>query len=268
MASRHTINGHLDTTTGFNHCRLMYTSQPYPQHTIPPIQGKLSLSNDSNYQIRGNPVIEQTMIQPKPIVQFVAETNLPTTQGVLRIRAYRNSDTGHEPIAILGSIDRPEASTPIPLRVHDACFTSEVLGSIKCDCKDQLDASITYIQQHGGLVIYLHQEGRGIGLANKLAAYALQEQGFDTVDANRQLHLPDDAREYQDAVAILADLNIPVVNLLTNNPRKVDHLEHLGVQIAKRIPLEVQTSTTAQDYLETKRTRMGHWLPPKGDPEA
>jgi len=208
------------------------------------------------------------MIQQKTIVQFVAETNLPTTQGVLRIRAYRNSDTGHEPIAILGDIHKLEGSTPVPLRVHDACFTSEVLGSIKCDCKDQLDASIAYIQQHGGLVIYLHQEGRGIGLANKLAAYALQEQGFDTVDANRQLHLPDDAREYQDAVAILTDLNISTVHLLTNNPRKVKHLEQLGIQIAKRIPLEVPTSTTAQAYLETKRARMGHWLHPKREPKA
>lgn len=208
------------------------------------------------------------MIQQKTIVQFVAETNLPTTQGVLRIRAYRNSDTGHEPIAILGDIHKFEGSTPVPLRVHDACFTSEVLGSIKCDCKDQLDASIAYIQQHGGLVIYLHQEGRGIGLANKLAAYALQEQGFDTVDANRQLHLPDDVREYHDAVAILTDLNISTMHLLTNNPRKVEHLEQLGIQIAKRIPLEVQTSTTAQAYLETKRARMGHWLHPKSEPKA
>ena len=195
-------------------------------------------------------------------LQFIAETNLPTTHGLLKMRAYRNVDTGHEPIAVLwGPID----TESVVLRVHDACFTSEVFGSIKCDCKNQLDAAIEYIKEHNGVIIYLHQEGRGIGLANKLAAYALQEDGLDTVDANRALHLPDDAREYEDAVSILKDLDISNVQLLTNNPRKMEHLQKLGVQIDKRLPLQVQTSAEAYDYLNSKRLRMGHILTPKSD---
>jgi len=195
-------------------------------------------------------------------LQFIAETNLPTTHGLLKMRAYRNVDTGHEPIAVLwGPID----TESVVLRVHDACFTSEVFGSIKCDCKNQLDAAIEYIKEHNGVIIYLHQEGRGIGLANKLAAYALQEDGLDTVDANRALHLPDDAREYEDAVSILKDLDISNVQLLTNNPRKMEHLQKLGVQIDKRLPLQVQTSAEAYDYLNSKRLRMGHILIPKSE---
>ena len=195
-------------------------------------------------------------------LQFIAETNLPTTHGLLKMRAYRNVDTGHEPIAVLwGPID----TESVVLRVHDACFTSEVFGSIKCDCKNQLDAAIEYIKEHNGVIIYLHQEGRGIGLANKLAAYALQEDGLDTVDANRALHLPDDGREYEDAVSILKDLDISNVQLLTNNPRKMEHLQKLGVQIDKRLPLQLQTKAEAYDYLNSKRLRMGHILIPKSE---
>jgi GTP cyclohydrolase II len=208
----------------------------------------------------GNSVNRITMSSSHTPLQFIAQTNLPTTHGLLKVRAYRNIETGHEPVAIVcGSID----TESVALRVHDACFTSEVFGSIKCDCKGQLDAAIEYIKEHNGIIIYLHQEGRGIGLANKVAAYALQESGLDTIDANRALHLPDDAREYDDAVAILKDLGVSSVQLLTNNPRKVEHLQTLGVNIDKRIPLEVHTSAEAHSYLASKRLRMGHILSPK-----
>lgn len=190
---------------------------------------------------------------------FVAETALPTTHGTLRVRAYRNESTGHEPIAILSETI---SSKGVPVRVHDACFTSEVLGSIKCDCKEQLDFAISYIQEHGGVVVYMHQEGRGIGLANKIAAYHLQENGVDTVDANRMLHLPDDAREYHDAVSILADIGIESIQLLTNNPRKIERLTDLGITIDARIPIEMSASPESTGYLETKRVRMGHLLTP------
>ena len=190
---------------------------------------------------------------------FVAETTLPTTHGPLRVRAYRNESTGHEPIAILSETI---SSSGVPVRVHDACFTSEVLGSIKCDCKEQLDFAISYIQEHGGVVVYMHQEGRGIGLANKIAAYHLQENGVDTVDANRMLHLPDDAREYHDAVSILADIGIESIQLLTNNPRKIERLTDLGIIIDARIPIEMSASPESTGYLETKRVRMGHLLTP------
>jgi GTP cyclohydrolase II len=190
---------------------------------------------------------------------FVGETNLPTTHGTLVVKAFRNQITGQEPLAILCSVE--SQATPI-VRVHDACFTSEVLGSLKCDCKAQLNHAIQTIQREGGIVIYLHQEGRGIGLANKIAAYGLQEQGFDTVDANRHLHLPDDAREYQDAASILEYLGIQRIQLLTNNPRKVELLQNLGIEIVQRLPSEVQTPKESIPYLQTKIERMGHLLNP------
>lgn len=193
-----------------------------------------------------------------PDLIFVGETNLPTTHGGLTIKAFRNTQTGHEPIAI---ICPPLSNAPPIVRVHDACFTSEVLGSLKCDCKAQLDHAIETIQHHGGIVIYLHQEGRGIGLANKIAAYGLQEQGLDTVDANRHLHLPDDTREYRDAASILSYLQISAIQLLTNNPRKVQHLEALGIEITARLPSEVPVSSEGHRYIQTKIARMGHLLP-------
>lgn len=205
------------------------------------------------------------MLHAKPqsssTLDFIAETPLPTSIGVLSTRAYRNPKTNHEPIAIIFGLEElREKKQPIPVRVHDACFTSEVLGSLKCDCKQQLDYALQYIKKHGGVLIYLHQEGRGIGLANKIAAYALQEQGLDTVEANRALHLPDDARDYQDAVAILQDLEISEIELLTNNPRKIKKLEELEITIAKRIPIQVPSSSIAQPYLQAKAEQMGHFL--------
>ena len=190
-------------------------------------------------------------------LEFIAETALPTHHGTLRVRAYRNLQTGHEPIAILTESIQ---TSDVPVRVHDACFTSEVLGSVKCDCKEQLDYAIAYIQQNSGIVIYMHQEGRGIGLANKIAAYQLQENGIDTVDANRKLHLPDDAREYHDAAKILDDIGIQSIQLLTNNPRKIERLSELGINIRRRIPIEIPASPSSSLYLETKRKRMGHLL--------
>lgn len=175
----------------------------------------------------------------------------------------QQADGGHthtEPCAILTG--RPEGRTAVPLRVHDACFTSEVLGSLKCDCADQLRLALDYISgpEGPGLVIYLQQEGRGIGLANKIAAYALQEGGLDTVDANRALGLPDDAREYSSVAAILADLGIGSVRLMTNNPRKVELLRGLGVVVVGRIPCLVQAQEHSVGYLLAKAGRMSHLL--------
>ena len=171
--------------------------------------------------------------------EFIAETKLPTGSGFYRLRGYRHSVDGgvpSEPVAIcFGDIEGREK---VPVRVHDACFTSEVLGSLKCDCKQQLQLAMEYIQENDGMVIYLHQEGRGIGLANKIAAYALQDtQGLDTVDANRALGLPDDVREYTAVANILEDMGIRSIQLMTNNPRKVATLERLGVKIEGRLSL-------------------------------
>ena len=198
------------------------------------------------------------MKSTSPSIQFVAQTNLPTHFGSLIVRAYRNIRTGHEPIAILSEYPIQQDITTV--RIHDACFTSEVLGSLKCDCTEQLHLAIEYIQCNGGVLLYLHQEGRGIGLANKLAAYALQEKGLDTVEANRALHLPDDARDYTDAVHILEQLNINRVRLMTNNPRKIQSLVDLGIDVVARIPLQPTGTTTNISYLQTKASKMGHLL--------
>ena len=194
--------------------------------------------------------------------EFIAETKLPTGTGFYRLRGYRHSVDGgvpSEPVAIcFGDIEGREK---VPVRVHDACFTSEVLGSLKCDCKQQLQLAMEYIQENDGMVIYLHQEGRGIGLANKIAAYALQDtQGLDTVDANRALGLPDDVREYTAVANILEDMGIRSIQLMTNNPRKVATLERLGVKIEGRIPCIVKANLFNQGYLEAKEGRMKHFL--------
>ncbi len=193
---------------------------------------------------------------------FIAETKLPTDRGFYRVRGYRHSVDGApstEPVAIAyGEIEGRES---VAVRVHDACFTSEVLGSLKCDCKQQLQLAMDYVQEHDGMVIYLHQEGRGIGLANKLAAYQLQdERGLDTVDANRALGLPDDTREYTAVANILEDMGIKSIRLMTNNPRKVATLERLGVRIDGRIPCIVEANLFNQGYLEAKEGRMKHYL--------
>lgn len=193
---------------------------------------------------------------------FVAETKLPTDRGFYRVRGYRHSVDGApttEPVAIAyGEIEGRES---VAVRVHDACFTSEVLGSLKCDCKQQLRLAMDYVQSNDGMVIYLHQEGRGIGLANKLAAYQLQdEEGLDTVDANRALGLPDDTREYTAVANILEDMNIKSIRLMTNNPRKVATLEKLGVRIVSRIPCIVEPNLFNKGYLTAKEGRMKHYL--------
>ncbi|WIA29997.1 hypothetical protein OEZ86_000095 [Tetradesmus obliquus] len=195
--------------------------------------------------------------------RFIAETLLPTRHGNFRLRGYKHSLDGGitftEPTAIIcGEV---EGRSDVPVRVHDACFTSEVLGSLKCDCAEQLELALEFIQAQGvGMVIYLQQEGRGIGLANKIAAYALQEQGLDTVDANRALGLPDDCREYTSVRNILRDLGVRSVQLMTNNPRKLGVLGQLGVAISGRIPCQVQAGEHNQGYLTAKRERMDHLL--------
>ena len=148
----------------------------------------------------------------------------------------------------------------VVVRVHDQCFTSEVLGSKRCDCKEQLDMSLSYIQTHGGAVVYMPQEGRGIGLANKVAAYELQDGGLDTVDANRHLGFDDDERSYDCVPAILADMGILSVQLVTNNPFKVRLLTDMGVVIDRTRPSLVEPNAFNSQYLRTKAARMAHSL--------
>ncbi len=184
-----------------------------------------------------------------------ASAMLPTRFGDMRIRVYTN-ELGAESMAIISGT--PDAASAVPVRVHSACITGEVLGSMKCDCKSQLDYALKFIAEHGGVVIYLPQEGRGVGLVNKIRAYALQDEGMDTVEANRALGLPDDARSYHDAACILARLGIGNIRLLTNNPLKVSELQKLGIEVSERLPMPLMANKHSADYLKTKHERMGH----------
>ena len=188
---------------------------------------------------------------------FYAEAALPTSLGSFRIRVYR-SGAGDEPVAMVKGF--LAGAENVPVRVHSACFTSETLHSRRCDCREQLELSLRYIQEHDGVVIYLHQEGRGIGLGNKIRAYALQERGYDTISANEALHLPVDARSYEDVASILNDLGVKSIRLMTNNPAKERGLIDLGVRIAGRIPVVVPANECSRPYLITKEERMGHAL--------
>ena len=191
------------------------------------------------------------------MIKFISETDLPTKYGNFKVRAYRDEETGLEPVAlIVGDVRDQER---IMTRVHDQCITSEVFGSLKCDCHDQLIESMLRIQTNdSGVIIYLQQEGRGIGLANKIAAYKLQLEGYDTVDANRKLGLPDDIRKYDFAAFILEDLKIKSIELMTNNPRKVNELKKEGVTISHRQPIITSLGVHSSSYFETKVKRMGH----------
>jgi 3,4-dihydroxy 2-butanone 4-phosphate synthase / GTP cyclohydrolase II len=191
-------------------------------------------------------------------VRFEVETNLRTSHGVFRTRAYRDLLTGDEHVALVADGD---GTRPPLVRVHSECLTGEAFGSAQCECGPQLDTALDRVQAEGGAVVYLRgQEGRGIGLLDKLRAYRLQEDGLDTLDANLALGLPVDAREYGAAAAILEDLGLEDVRLLTNNPDKIAQLEAHGVRVAAREPLVVGVGAANEGYLETKRDRMGHLI--------
>lgn len=187
-------------------------------------------------------------------VTLYAETKLPTKLGNMRLRVYRDQ-AGNEPFALIAG--HLSVSQPIALRIHSACLTSEVLGSCKCDCKEQLDFALSYISEASGLIIYLHQEGRGLGLGDKIRVYAMQELGYDTIEANEILGFPVDNRSYDHAIGILKDLGVLNVDLLTNNPDKIQALRAAGINV-KRIATPVPAHAQAMGYLHTKRIRMGH----------
>ncbi len=196
-------------------------------------------------------------------VSLKADTLVPTEHGEFRMRAYRDRRNGVDHVALIAAApDGTMLGDDSLVRVHSECITGEAFGSLKCECGPQLRAAMDLVQQRGGAVIYLRgQEGRGIGLANKLRAYQLQEGGVDTLDANLQLGLPADARDYRAAAEILSDLGMRSIRLLTNNPDKVAQLQEYGVEVTERVPLYVGLNENNEQYLQTKQTRMGH-LPP------
>lgn len=194
-------------------------------------------------------------------IRFEAEAKLPTTHGDFRVRGYYDIRTTADHVAII--FGNPTGDDVL-VRMHSECITGEAFGSLKCECGPQLDFALDQIANDpkGGVVIYLRgQEGRGIGLLNKLKAYALQDQGFDTVDANLALGLPSEAREYGAAVSILRDLGVTSVRLMTNNPAKSGFLNDAGIPVNSYVPIIVGEAAQNKNYLETKRARMGHMIP-------
>lgn len=193
------------------------------------------------------------------LVRCITETRLPTTYGEFQVRAYEHALTGEHHLAFVMG-DAPQ-SEEVLVRMHSECLTGDVFGSLRCDCGDQLHRALAAIARAGrGVLLYLRQEGRGIGLFNKLKAYALQDQGLDTVEANVHLGFDPDPRDYNVAAQILFDLGIERVRLLTNNPRKVNGLEGYGLDVVERIPLMVPANQQNQFYLRTKREKLGHLL--------
>jgi GTP cyclohydrolase II len=200
------------------------------------------------------------MPNPDRALAVLARAELPTEHGTFEALVFTLGDDPREHMALVHGEVRGAAK--VPVRVHSECLTGEAFASLKCDCGAQLDGAMREIVRRGlGVVVYLRQEGRGIGLANKIRAYQLQAQGHDTVDANRLLGLPDDARTYEAAAAILEELGVVSVLAITNNPAKLEELTSLGVRIEGRIPSLVPVGEHARRYLEVKRERMRHLLP-------
>jgi GTP cyclohydrolase II len=209
----------------------------------------------------------------RPQLEVLAQAPVPTPHGVFQMSVFHwgvpDKTHGLSPDHVAMVMGDVENQSGILVRVHSECLTSEVFGSLKCDCREQLEAALGEIGRRGqGVVLYLRQEGRGIGLTNKIRAYQLQSRGHDTVDANRILGLPDDAREYGAAAAMLAHLGIASVQLMTNNPEKIRALRALGVTLDGRHGVVVGHNPFSAPYLEAKRLRMGHALPSIGVTEA
>lgn len=197
-------------------------------------------------------------IRHETLVNPVATTRVPLNHhGDFNMTVFENSLDSAEHFALVKPTK--EGVTPL-VRIHSECITGDVFGSIRCDCGKQLELSLDKIAKEGGVLIYLRQEGRGIGLVNKLRAYALQDEGLDTVEANLKLGLPPDDRNYAIAFQILKYLNIQTIRLLTNNPKKISGLAHFGIDIVERIALEVEPNAENKKYLKTKREKLGHYL--------
>jgi len=195
-----------------------------------------------------------------PAVSVTAKATLPTRHGAFDIYAFETEDGRHlDDVAIVrGEVEGQHA---VPVRIHSECLTGDVFGSVRCDCGEQLHEALhRFAEGDHGVLLYLRQEGRGIGIANKVRAYALQDEGFDTVDANRHLGFDDDLRRYDLAAAMISALGMASVELHTNNPKKVEGLREAGVEVMRRIALQITPREENRFYLATKRSRSGHLL--------
>ena len=192
-------------------------------------------------------------------VERVAEAKLPTEWGDFQIAGYRSLTSAEEFVVLYKGEMRPDVSTLV--RIHSQCLTGDVFGSKKCDCGDQLHRTMQMIDEEGrGAIVYQQQEGRGIGIINKIRAYALQDEGADTVEANERLGLAVDSREYRQCAEVLFDLGLCKVKVISNNPGKLQALEEAGLEIAERVSIEVKTTEPAAKYMRTKKEKLGHLL--------
>lgn len=203
-------------------------------------------------------IIEYRMKHER-LIERTAEADLPTKYGHFKIIVYKNEVDDFEHVALVkGKINEDE---PILVRVHSSCLTGDILGSLRCDCGDQLHSAMEMIEkEEKGVILYMQQEGRGIGLTNKIKAYALQDQGYDTVEANIKLGFKPDLRNYGIGAQILVDLGIKKIKLMTNNPKKIIGLEGYGLEIVDRVSIEIDPNEVNKCYLETKKVKMGHIL--------
>jgi GTP cyclohydrolase II len=192
-------------------------------------------------------------------VRIAGVAELPSRFGEFRIVAFWNNRDGKEHVAMVhGDV---VAAGDVPTRLHSECLTGDVMGSLRCDCRDQLEAALSALgRMDRGLLLYMRQEGRGIGLINKIRAYALQDRGFDTVEANLALGFRDDERDYAVAAHMIRSLDVRSIRLMTNNPSKIDQLTRYGIPVASRIPHVMPSNPHNRFYLETKAGRSGHWI--------
>jgi 3,4-dihydroxy 2-butanone 4-phosphate synthase / GTP cyclohydrolase II len=197
----------------------------------------------------------------KKLVRKSAEAKLPTKFGNFKVVAYEDAHKMHHLALIKGN---PKSIKKAYVRVHSQCTTGDILGSLRCDCGPQLEKALKIIGKNGGVLLYMQQEGRGIGLFNKIKAYHFQDKGMDTVDANLKLGFKADARNYTIGAQILADLKLKNIKLLTNNPKKITGLEKYGLKITERVPIEIRPNKQNKMYLNTKKQRLGHFLEDKG----
>lgn len=193
------------------------------------------------------------------MLKLQAESNVPTQFGEFRMMAFSEDDKNWMPHMALIAKDT-DLEKPTNVRIHSECITGEVFHSKKCECGEQLDAAMKFMQENGGIILYLRQEGRNIGIINKLKAYALQEKGLDTVQANLQLGLPADDRDFSVAIDMLEQIGVKSVNLMTNNPEKIQFIKDSNIAYNSRIPLQIKSNEASASYLKTKKDYFGHLL--------